>query len=49
MKIRELGLPFEEDREKFEQILQGVKGLSIEKKGLVTDEEFSAIARKMMV
>jgi isopropylmalate/homocitrate/citramalate synthase len=48
MKMREMGLKYEEDREKFEGILQKVKRLGIEKKGLVTDEEFGAIAKEVM-
>jgi methanogen homocitrate synthase len=48
VKMKELGLTFEEDREKYDRILQRVKNLSIEKKGLVTDEEFGAIVKETM-
>jgi methanogen homocitrate synthase len=43
-KMKELGLDYPEDREKFEVILQKVKELGTSKKGLVTDEEFKSIA-----
>ncbi len=48
VKMKELGIAYAEDREKFERILQRVKKLSIEKKGLVTDAEFGAIVKETM-
>jgi methanogen homocitrate synthase len=42
-KLKELGLGYPEDREKFEVVLQKIKELGTSKKGLVTDEEFKSI------
>ncbi len=44
-KVKELGLDYPEDKEKFELVLQKIKQLGIEKKGLVSDEEFKSILK----
>jgi methanogen homocitrate synthase len=47
-KLSELGLNYAEDKPKFEQVLQRVKQLGTEKKGLVTDDEFRAIVKEIL-
>lgn len=46
-KVKELGLDYPEDKEKFELVLQKIKQLGTSKKGLVTDEEFKAILKEV--
>ena len=46
-KVKELGLDYPEDKEKFEAVLQKVKELGTSKKGLVTDEEFISIVEQV--
>lgn len=48
VKMNELGHNYPEDREKFDIILQKVKQLGIEKKALVTDDEFGVIVREVL-
>lgn len=47
-KMKELGLGYAEDKEKFEALLQRVKVLGTEKRGLVTDEEFLSLAKEVL-
>jgi isopropylmalate/homocitrate/citramalate synthase len=47
-KMRELGLEYPEDKEKFDAILQKVKQSGTEKRGLVTDEEFRSMAEEVL-
>jgi methanogen homocitrate synthase len=47
-KIKELGLQYPENKEKFEVVLQKVKQLGLEKKGLVTDDEFRSLLKEVM-
>jgi methanogen homocitrate synthase len=47
-KMKELGLAYAEDKEKFNVVLQKVKQLGIEKKGLVTDDEFRGIVKEVL-
>jgi isopropylmalate/homocitrate/citramalate synthase len=46
-KIKELGLDYPENKEKFELVLQKIKQLGTSKKGLVTDEEFKTILKEV--
>jgi hypothetical protein len=46
-KLKELGLDYLEDREKFGIVLQKIKELGTSKKGLVDDEEFIAIVEEV--
>jgi len=47
-KLNELGLSYAEDKAKFEHLLQKVKQLGTEKKGLVSDDEFRVLVKEIL-
>jgi methanogen homocitrate synthase len=47
-KMKELGMVYPENKERFDLILQKVKQLGMSKKGLLTNTEFKAIVEEVL-